>query len=1000
MGILFFCISIFKRGDSMKKSLRGIGILLVLVLFLSCVLTGCSSNGDGEKAVISSMDDLEEKKVAVVTGMIFDQVLKEMVPSAVPTYFNNYTDSVSALKTGKVSALLCDEPVSRMLRMNNEGIRELPAKMRNDSYAFAVNPKEEDLLKRINEVILALKEDGTLEEMDKRWFSNDPSDRVMPDIKLTGENGTLNFGTAAITEPFTYIDDSMKPVGYDIELAARIAEALGMNLNVSDMDFGGLIPALQSGKLDMAGCCITVTEERTKQINFTESYYEGGIVILVTDSEEETGFSSFQDLAGKNVGILTGSIFDSALESQVTGANLSYYNTLADQTVALKSKKLDAYVDDEPAARMTILKNPDLAMLPGMLTPMQYAFAVEKDNTEMAEEWNREIFAMKEEGVFQTLDDKWFSEDDTGKVLTDVDFTGDRGVLKFGTASVGPPFSYVDGTQKPVGYDIDTVRILASRLGYSGVEIISYDFGALIPALQSGKIDMTGSCMAVTEERKEQVLFLEPNYEGGVVVIVRREDLKSSANLTISDLPDSRVGAMTGSTGEIIIESQYPTANLNRYDDIVDAAVALKGNKLDFVITAYTTAMNLKKNNPDLAILPDQLSDESASIGIQKGNTDLKEQINALIKKYEEDGTLDEIKSHWLMEEGDYILADIPEVAEGPVLTVGVAANREPMCFVMDNEIVGLDCELIRHVAYDLGMKVEFSDMKFSSLVPALQSGKVDTIISNVTATEERLKQVDFSDSYFTNPQVLLVKDTGATVEEIPWYQKIINSFYSNLIEENRYQLILSGLWKTVVISVLSAILGTLIGFLICLMKMSKLKLLSKIGSAYIRILQGTPVVVLLLIVCYVIFAKVQVNEILIATITFGANFGAYVAEILRTGISAVDPGQLEASAALGFNKFKTFRHITLPQALKHALPVYKGEFISMVKMTSVAGYIAIQDLTKASDIIRSRTYEAFFPLILVAVIYFLISYLLTSVLTLVEFKIDPKHRKREVKFK
>ncbi|MEG1193685.1 MAG: ABC transporter permease subunit, partial [Clostridia bacterium] len=127
-------------------------------------------------------------------------------------------------------------------------------------------------------------------------------------------------------------------------------------------------------------------------------------------------------------------------------------------------------------------------------------------------------------------------------------------------------------------------------------------------------------------------------------------------------------------------------------------------------------------------------------------------------------------------------------------------------------------------------------------------------------------------------------------------------------------------------------------------------------------------------------------------------NFGVYVSEMMRTGIDAVDKGQIEAAHALGFTRMRTFRKITFPQAARHFLPVFKGEFISMVKMTSVVGYIAIQDLTKVSDIIRSRTLEAFFPLIATAVLYFLVANLLTVLLSWLEVSLDPKRRSRTVK--
>ena len=153
--------------------------------------------------------------------------------------------------------------------------------------------------------------------------------------------------------------------------------------------------------------------------------------------------------------------------------------------------------------------------------------------------------------------------------------------------------------------------------------------------------------------------------------------------------------------------------------------------------------------------------------------------------------------------------------------------------------------------------------------------------------------------------------------------------------------------------------------------------------------------VVLLMIMFYIVFARTSISGVWVAVIGFGMNFGAYVSEMIRTGILAVDKGQMEAALALGYTKPRAFMKIVLPQAARHFLPVFQGEFISLVKMTSVVGYIAIQDLTKAGDIIRSRTYEASFPLIAIAIVYFAIAWLLTRVLVALQNRFDPKKRRK-----
>ncbi len=238
---------------------------------------------------------------------------------------------------------------------------------------------------------------------------------------------------------------------------------------------------------------------------------------------------------------------------------------------------------------------------------------------------------------------------------------------------------------------------------------------------------------------------------------------------------------------------------------------------------------------------------------------------------------------------------------------------------------------------------------------------------------------------------VLALSVFALTQEKLSFLQYLSNGFYNNIILEQRYLLILEGIQTTVIISIFAALFGTLMGALVCFMRMSKRKILSLPARLYIYLLRGTPVLVLLMIVYYLVFASVNINPVLVAVLAFGLNFGAYVSEMFRTSIESIDKGQAEAGIASGFSKIQTFGYIIMPQALRRVLPVYKGEFISLVKITSVVGYIAVQDLTKASDIIRSRTYDAFFPLIMAAVLYLLIAAVFTTFLDRLELSVNPK---------
>ncbi len=209
----------------------------------------------------------------------------------------------------------------------------------------------------------------------------------------------------------------------------------------------------------------------------------------------------------------------------------------------------------------------------------------------------------------------------------------------------------------------------------------------------------------------------------------------------------------------------------------------------------------------------------------------------------------------------------------------------------------------------------------------------------------------------------------------------LVSSFVNNILVEDRYLLIIDGLLTTITITVLSVLFGVFLGSIICMLRMSKNRLFSGLARAYISILRGTPLLVLLMLIFYVVFASVDIDPVLVAVIAFGLNFGAYSSEIFRNGINSVPKGQTEAGLSMGFSEYQTFIHIILPQALKRIIPVLKGEIITLLKTTSIVGYIAVQDLTKASDLIRARTFDPFFPLVLIAIIYFLLSKLLTVLL-------------------
>ena len=220
--------------------------------------------------------------------------------------------------------------------------------------------------------------------------------------------------------------------------------------------------------------------------------------------------------------------------------------------------------------------------------------------------------------------------------------------------------------------------------------------------------------------------------------------------------------------------------------------------------------------------------------------------------------------------------------------------------------------------------------------------------------------------------------------------QDLQSKFINNFIAEDRWKYLTDGLVVTLQITLCAVILGIVLGFLVAIVRSThdrtgKLKILNALCNLYLTVIRGTPVVVQLLIIYFVIFGSSSPSKVMVAVLAFGINSGAYVAEIFRSGIMSIDNGQFEAGRSLGFNYRQTMFYIIMPQAFKNVLPALGNEFISLLKETSVSGYIALQDLTKGGDIIRSRTYDAFMPLIAVALIYLVMVLIFSRLVGLLE---------------
>jgi polar amino acid transport system substrate-binding protein len=1004
--------------------MKRILLLPFVALLLAAVVSGC----DRPAKTIRNFEDAATARIGVMTGSTGEATAAARFPKAKIARFDDVMDAVTALKSGQLDAIVTAFPAALQVTKKNPEFGLLPDALTHEDSAIAVRKGNHELLAAVNRIISELKADGTLDSMKARWFKPDlgPYDEL--DIVPPAEGEVLRIGVSATREPFSFVDAQGRVTGHDGELARIIGAKLRRPVEFSNMKFMALIPALQSGKIDLIVSGMTATDERRQSVDFSQPYYANAQVMLVRKATAgigpESGLASspasaarnaitgLPDIDGKRIAVLSGSAGDLAARRHFPRARFQVAPAAADAALAVKTSKADAFVYDRSVLLNLVERNPDLVIIDEPVARLEVAAAIAMGNTALLADFDRVLQALQDEGALAGLRQKWVdSKYSRVPPLPAVDDSRAQGVLRMGTCALIEPFSF-HSNGVITGLDIELAHMIGERLG-KHVEIVDMSFESLIPALQAGKIDFALSNFNVTDERRKLVLFTMPYITNDISALVRRPpagtvetaaagDGGSVKLVSTADLRDKRIGVLLGSAHDTYATRNYPDATILQYKSPADVALAVRTGKVDAALFDAEPLRDILRQDGSLGILGDPLFSFPVAAGFNSANDALREQFNRFLAEIRRNGVYDDMVRRW-MEQRDETMPPIDNPRSGDALVVGVSDVGLPFTAVKDGRLVGFDIELAERFGASLGRDVRFSNMDFGSLIAAVSTGKTGLIARSIYVTEEREKQIDFSDPYYEMGTLVFAlkrniaaagPDGSQATGTVSFYSSVANSFYRNIILENRYLLIWDGLKTTVGISVLATVLGTLLGAAVCFMRMSGNIVLKTFARIYIAVLRGTPVLVLLMLIFYVVFASVDINPALVAVIAFGMNFAAYVSEIFRTGIEGVDKGQTEAGISIGFTPVSTFIYIVLPQTVQRILPVYKGEFISLVKMTSIVGYIAVQDLTKASDIIRSRTFDAFFPLVMVAILYFAISWILMQSLEYLEKVTDPKFKR------
>ena len=469
---------------------------------------------------------------------------------------------------------------------------------------------------------------------------------------------------------------------------------------------------------------------------------------------------------------------------------------------------------------------------------------------------------------------------------------------------------------------------------------------------------------------------------------------------SVDELNGLRAGSVVGTIIDSIEEENFPDSPISYVNTYSDMLEGIKANKIDFFVIDKFKAVHMLGQTDDIKLLDDVLYEQPFGVIFRKNDDEsavLKAQWNEFIAACKEDGRMQGLIDKWLDTTGESVENAQPLnyklSGENGTLNMACAPTSPPYCFMRGTEINGFDIEMAYMFCEEYGYGLEFCASDFSAMIPGVATGKCDFGATSITITEERAENVDFSEPYVFSKMVPVVpveKKAGFSLAAI---QK---SFHNTFVREDRWNMILNGLIETLEMFFGAAILGTILGMLIYMLCRKGNKILNKFFDLFASVFHGLPMVVVLMIFYYVILAESSLSGVVVAIIAFAISVMLSVYSQMKTAVKSIDNGQIEGAYSLGFNDKQTFYNIIFPQAMEQFIPNYNSTLVNMLKGTAIVGYIAVQDLTKVSDIIRARTYEAFFPLIATAIIYLLLVLILIWALKMLQAKFEPKRRSDE----
>ena len=468
-----------------------------------------------------------------------------------------------------------------------------------------------------------------------------------------------------------------------------------------------------------------------------------------------------------------------------------------------------------------------------------------------------------------------------------------------------------------------------------------------------------------------------------------------SKDTPVSELDGKELGVQEAVLYEEMMFDRVPNANWNYFKMPNDSMLALMSNKISAYLIEEVSFYVQKANHPELVALDEYagVAEYAIMVGDREGKqATILSQINEFIAQCQADGTSEEMYEYWIKNfDPDTSTCDLTNGSgEAGELRIAIEGGYEPFSYESYGDFMGFDVDFMLRFCRQYGYEAVFYAIEFDAIATGCDAGKYDCGM-NIVVSEERSDGAVLSDVYYDCPIMVIV--LGDETDDTGFFAGIADSFYKTFIKENRWELFLDGIGETLLITICSIVFGTLLGFGVYLVCKGGKKLPNKIAGFFNWLIEGMPTVLLLMILYYIVFGSTSISGMWVSVIGFTLIFACCMFDMLKVGFDAIDKGQYEAATALGYSDKQSFFRVLLPQAARHFLPIYKNDIVTLIKETSVVGYIAVMDLTKISDLVRSRTYDPFFPLVTTAIIYFVVAAIMTAIVNRIEFNIDPKKR-------